>query len=350
MSVFCYNCIIKKLFINYYIMKKNIKDLSQSGVFTKIVLPIILVIILGLIAWLTFRSPGLSMDEVKEKTEAFINKELMLPGTKANISKIEDIYGLYKLEVDIGSDIVESYVTKDAKVFFPQAFMTEEMSQEGEVNGDQNNPPVNVNIPKSEKPQVELFVMSHCPYGTQIEKGILPVVAALGDKIDFELKFVDYAMHGEKELVEQINQYCIMEEEEDKFMPYLECFLEAGNSESCLASNNIDTKKLATCVKETDSEFKIMENFQNQANFKGSYPSFNIYAEDNLKYSVGGSPTLVINETEVQSGRSPQALLNTICAGFEEAPDECSVALSGDTPAPGFGSGVTSASAAAECN
>lgn len=331
-------------------MKKNIKDLSQSGIFVKIVLPAILVIILGVIAWFTFGNSGLSMDEVKEKTEAFINKELMMPGTKASIAKIEDIYGLYKLEVDIGSDIVESYITKDAKVFFPQAFMVEEMSGEGEDELDQSAPPVNVDIPKSEKPEVELFIMSHCPYGTQIEKGIIPVAKALGDKIDFEIKFVDYAMHGEVELEEQLSQYCISENQEDKFIPYLECFLLSGDSKSCLASSKIDTKKLASCVKETDSEFKVMENFNNKAGFKGSYPSFNVYAEDNLKYSVGGSPTLIINETEVQSVRSPQALLSTICSAFELAPEECASTLSSDVPSPGFGNGTTASSAAAECN
>lgn len=329
-------------------MKKNIKDLSQSGVFVKIVLPVILVIILGVIAWLTFGNSGLSMDEVKAKTEDFINKELMMPGTKASIAKIEDIYGLYKLEVDIGSDIVESYITKDAKVFFPQAFMVEEMGNEDEVA--QSAPPVNIDIPKNEKPKVELFIMSHCPYGTQIEKGIIPAAKALGDKIDFEIKFVDYAMHGEIELEEQLNQYCISEKQEDKFIPYLECFLLSGDSKSCLASNKIDTKKLSSCVKETDSEFKVMENFKNKVGFSGPYPSFNVHAEDNLKYSVGGSPSLIINETEVQSIRSPQELLNTICLAFEDAPEECSLALSNDVPSPGFGAGTAANSNAAECN
>jgi len=49
--------------------------------------------------------------------------------------------------------------------------------------------------------------MSYCPYGTQIEKGILPVINALGNKIKFSLKFVDYAMHGKKEIDENSRQY-----------------------------------------------------------------------------------------------------------------------------------------------
>lgn len=54
--------------------------------------------------------------------------------------------------------------------------------------------------------------MSHCPYGLQMEKGIIPVVETLGDSIDFQVKFCDYAMHGQTELDEQVLQYCIMKE------------------------------------------------------------------------------------------------------------------------------------------
>ncbi len=47
--------------------------------------------------------------------------------------------------------------------------------------------------------------MSYCPYGTQAEKGILPVVALLGDKIDFKLRTVHYVLHGDKEDLENKN-------------------------------------------------------------------------------------------------------------------------------------------------
>ena len=59
----------------------------------------------------------------------------------------------------------------------------------------------------AETVSVELFVMSHCPYGVQMEKGILPVLKLLDTRIDFSLKFVDYAMHGKTELDEQTRQY-----------------------------------------------------------------------------------------------------------------------------------------------
>jgi len=99
--------------------------------------------------------------------------------------------------------------------------------------------------------------MSYCPYGTQIEKGIIPVVKTLGDKIDFQLKYVNYAMHGEKEIKEQLNQYCIEKEySKDDLLSYLECFLEDSDGEGCLVNYDVQP-----CVESTDSEFGIMRDF-----------------------------------------------------------------------------------------
>jgi len=198
-------------------------------------------------------------------------------------------------------------------------------------------------LEKQEIPKVELFVMSHCPFGTQIEKGILPVVEALGDKIDFELKFCDYAMHGETELKEELTQYCIQEEQNDKFIDYLTCFLGEGDSASCLTETEIDIDVLGTCVDATDAEYKVMENFADKTTWKGNFPTFNIFKEEVDKYSVGGSPTFVLNEVNVPTGRSAAALLDAICQGFSEKPDECNTELSTANPTPGFGFDETAA-------
>ena len=98
------------------------------------------------------------------------------------------------------------------------------LTKDGVLAGSLNNiepvsstvAPTQENLPKSDKPVVELFVMSYCPYGTQAEKGILPVLALLGDKIDFKLRMVHYILHGEPEDLENKRQLCIREEEFDK--------------------------------------------------------------------------------------------------------------------------------------
>lgn len=337
-------------------MKKHLKRLAQSKTMTKVVLPIILVIILAIIGYTTLKKPtakNLNVDEAKNTAETFINKFLMSGGNKATVKDITEEYGLYKLKIDIVSDVVESYITKDGKLFFPQALNIEEMnSQQANSTPQASTAVAPADLPKTDKPKVELFVMSQCPYGTQIEKGILPVVDLLGKKMDFQIKFVDYAMHGEVELKEQMNQYCINTTQPDKYYDYLKCFLVDGQTDSCLASTGINTSKIASCVKTTDAKYKITDNFKNKVGYQGSYPGFDIYKDDNTKYGVGGSPTLVINGKTVQSGRDPQTLLTTICAAFNNQPEECKTTLSSDTPNPGFGTGSSAngGSAAAACN
>lgn len=336
-------------------MKKTIKGFCEKHNLSSKILPTILVLALVAIAYISFAKPSMknvNENEAKTIAENFINAYLMEPGSKASILNIVEEYGLYKLDIDIVNGTVESYLTKDGKLFFPQALNIEEIAGDGsETDNSANTGAVSkteVSV-KTDKPEVELFVMSHCPFGTQIEKGILPVVEALGDNIDFKIKFNTYAMHGEKELVEQINQHCIMTEQEDLYNDYLRCFLVAGDSASCLASAKIDQKALGACFDKTDKEYKIMDNFNNKVGYQGSYPSFNISKEDNEKYGVGGSPTLVINGETISSNRDAASLLYTICSAFVTEPDACFETLSNATPAPGFGTATTNNAAAAAC-
>jgi len=178
---------------------------------------------------------------------------------------------------------------------------------------------------KKDIPEVEVFVMSHCPYGTQIEKGILPVVETLGDSIDFELKFVNYAMHPTQgEVEEQLNQYCIQRDYEDKFMVYLTKFLEKGSSADAFAQIGITQEDISACVKETDEKFDVIKNLEDEASWmNGRFPKFMIHNDENLAYGVQGSPSLIINGVEAQAGRDAQSLLNAICSAFTNAPAEC---------------------------
>lgn len=313
------------------------------------VLLVVIAVILGIALY--GKKGNLKPEEARVKVENFVNTYLMSGGAKVAVSNVTESYGLYKMTINIGSEqTVDSYVSKDGKLFFPQALdIVKTMGDAGGNLESGSQTEIPTNIPKTSKPEVELFVMTHCPYGTQMEKGILPAITALGKNVDFEIKFNDYAMHGEKELDESLKQYCIQKEQESKYTEYLTCFLKSSDTASCLASTKIDTKKMDSCVAKTDKEYKVKENFKNNVDFKGSYPSFNVYKEDNAKYNVGGSPTLVINGTEVSTARDSASLLKTICSAFEEAPEECNTVLSSASPAAGFGEGTTGSGSAASC-
>ncbi len=297
----------------------------------------------------------LSAEENKSKIEAFINENLMPQGSQVTIKEFVEEGDLYKVVVDIGSgqEPINSYLTKDGKKFFPQVIDIEEMEKqkrEAEKKAKAEKEKEVLEMEKNDKPVVELFVMSHCPYGTQVEKGILPVLKTLGDKIDFELKFCTYSMHGEKELQEELRQYCIQKEEQGKLENYLNCFLEADESDKCVAEIGINSSKLASCVATTDKEYKVMESFNNKDTWlNGKFPIFDVYKEDNEKYAIAGSPGLVVNGKKVQSGRDSKSLLEIICSGFSEQPEECKAELSSAAPSPGFGLGEAGGNDSGSC-
>jgi hypothetical protein len=187
-----------------------------------------------------------------------------------------------------------------------------------------------------------------------MEKGMIPVVKQLGDTIDFNLKFVNYAMHGEKEVKEQLNQYCIEKDQNEKFLPYLTCFLgtDGGDTagETCLAETKIDQAALTSCTEETDAEFSIMANLEDKEGWlNGRFPKFMTHNDENVQYGVQGSPSLVINGAKVNSGRDAASILNLVCSSFETQPEECTAELSAEAPASGFGWEGSGANTDASC-
>lgn len=280
----------------------------------------------------------LSAEEARKVAGDFINN-IMLSNSadKAEIKDFQEESGLYKVTLSLGGKEYKSYVTKDGKTFFEIGYdIADETKKAGE---EKKTEPATVSK-KSDKPAVELFVMSHCPYGLQIEKGIVPAVEALGDKIDFKLKFCDYAMHGEKELNEELRQSCIQEKEGSKLLSYLKCFWQAGDAAKCLKEVKINEGEINKCITETDKTYKVMEGFNDKSTWQGDYPSFAVFKEDNTKYGVGGSPTLIINGEEAQSARDSASLLSAICSAFNQAPEECKKELSSSSPSAGFGEGT----------
>jgi hypothetical protein len=302
----------------------------------------------------------LKPDEAKAKVTDYINNQLLAGASyKATVNSISEVDGLYKVAISVNNQNVDTYMTRDASLFFPQAIEMAAKSDSDKTASTSNSSETASTVKevskKTDKPVVELFVMSQCPYGTQIEKGILPVVKALGKKIDFTIKFCDYSMHGQNELNEEMRQYCIQKNEPNNYQAYLECYLSSegqpADAATCVKSVKINSSKLSSCVSSTDKNYKITAGYNDKTTWlNGTYPQFSIFKIDNDKYSVQGSPTLVINGETATSDRDSKSLLKTICSAFTTAPEECQSELSSDKPSAGFGSGTSSNSSSASCN
>ncbi len=278
-------------------------------------------------------SPSLTGNVISESSASgklvdFLNGKV---GGGVTLISTEDLGSIYEVTVSYQNQKIPVYISGDGKYFIQGATP---LSTTTDFTAD--TPQTPTDSPKTDKPKVELFVMTHCPYGTQAEKGILPVYNLLGSSIDAKIRFVHYFIHGEKEETETYNQVCIREEQSSKFIPYLECFLEDSDSERCQNKVGIDRAKLASCL----SSGKAKEYYQADSELSN-------------QYGVQGSPTLIINGAEASSARNSQALLSTICSAFNTPDSKCSQTLSTANPSAGFGYAASTpssdAAAAAQC-
>lgn len=324
---------------------RNVKNKDYTWQITSVVL-LALLVVASIFAFSGLNRDGVDVscnEDVGKDTQSFLMSEFQLPELILKETIEEKNLCLHKFEIQ-GTDI-DIYTSYDGDILFIPGL--EPIKKSTYDNGESETQ----ELQKSEKPVVELFVMSHCPYGTQAEKGILPVVDLLGDAIDFELKFVNYVMRNSVEINEQLLQYCIQKESKEKLKEYLYCFLEDGESESCVKEIDISKDSLDSCILSTDEKYKITEMYNDKSTWLSDrYPLFLIHDQENKEYGVQGSPTLVINGSVVNSARSPQALLDSICNAFEDKPSECDQTLSTNNPSAGFGfEGVSTTSSDATC-
>ena len=277
----------------------------------------------------------LGPEEAKATAEKFINENLLPANIKATVKNVVDEGDVYNINLDVGGQDYTSYMSKDGSKFFQSginmATFAKENNTQAAAQTDNTQAAAAANVPKSDKPKVELFVMTYCPYGLQAEKGILPAFAALGNKIDAKIRFVHYFMHGDQEEQETYNQVCIRDEQAAKYDSYLNCFVIENDSAKCVTQAGVDGAKLKSCVAAKAKDiYKADSALSNQ-------------------YGVGGSPTLVINGVQSSAGRDAASYLAGICAAFNNAPAECSKQLSSASPSSGFGAGSSAGASDASC-
>lgn len=318
------------------------------------------ILVILLLAGNAFHLTGgvISSQKAGENAINFLNS-YVVPNGGLTVDSVNENskLGIYVVNVSSNGKVVPVYLSKDGNyIDFGSGIININAyvkSLSSAIAASNSNTQAQ-EIPKSDKPVVELFVMSYCPYGTQAEKGILPVVNLLGDKIDFKVRFVDYSMHGQKEVDENVVQYCIQKEQPSKFISYLTYFLQTGDEKSSLTSAGINQAQLSSCILSTNTQFNVTKDADAMAALaaqgKGSYPPFNIDKTLNQQYGVQGSPTLVINGVQVTSARDPASFLDVICQAFSDGsvPTECGTQLSTTTPSSGFGSG-TGTSSGTQC-
>ena len=273
----------------------------------------------------------IAADAAADKAINFISDNLLTGGQIITLKSVEDEKQLYKITIEVGGQEFVSYVSKDGKLLFPSAIDIDEMPKAAQQQPSQQPSLSQVsNAPKKEKAEADLFVMTYCPFGTQAQNAMIPVMELLGDKADINIRFVNYIMQDKKEIDENTVQYCIQKGQRAKMIGYLKCFLESKNSKSCIEEIGVDKGKLDSCIIEADKQFNIEADYADKGSWgSGRYPRYRVDDELNDKYGVESSPTLIINGVKYSGSRSPEGFKQAICAGFDEPPKECDTVLSG---------------------
>jgi glutaredoxin len=234
---------------------------------------------------------------------------------------VENLGGLYLATIKYQNQDIPVYLTKDGNYY-----TTTLIPINSEVSSNQE-----VKIPKTEKPNVELYVMSFCPYGNEAEKTMQPVYDLLKDKVNWSVHFIVNvngdtvnSLHGPTEVTEDEREACVIKnygiETWFKFANYVNN--NCGSNGSCWQDAakvaNVDVNIINSCV--TSSGLVLMKAEAAASDAAG----------------VTGSPTLIINGVEsnaVYRYGNSEAYKGAICEAFKDVPTQCSIKLSSTSTA-----------------
>ncbi len=326
---------------------------EQNFFDTKTIIIAVLGIAVAGLLYLNYGTEGASLTGPKaaEMALSYVNTEMLQGQATAEIEgEVQKVSGVYMFNISLNGDSFPSYVSKDGKLFFPQGYeMVIATTSEGDTNVEGKEPATCEEVTKTDSPQLEAFVVSYCPYGLQMQRVLTEIINKIPElakdiKIRYMGEVVDgkiTSMHGDQEAQENLRQICLREEQPTKFNTYLTCFIQKGEADKCLATAQIDTSNLTSCM--TDPA-------------KGLAYAQADFAEQNT-LGVTGSPSLFLGGVKQSEfnfgGRTAQAVKDLVCCGFSEAIGACQTELSSEQAASSFSEtysgGTGAANSAAEC-
>lgn len=184
----------------------------------------------------------------------------------------------------------------------------------------------------SSGPQIDLFVMSQCPFGVQAENNFKEVLDNFKGKLTFNLYFIASktdsgfsSLHGQPEVNEDIRQVCAIKNFPDKYYAYILCRnknISDENWQSCATEAGIDTEVIDKCMTGVEGPQLLTENIKK--------------AEE---LGIGGSPTFLINNQYKMTGALPADSLKELVCKANTGLEGCGNTLTQNSAAPSGGCG-----------
>lgn len=182
------------------------------------------------------------------------------------------------------------------------------------------------------KPQIDFFVMSYCPYGNQAEEGIVGAYELMKDSAEFKPHYIYYenyggggpnycldednklcSMHGVVEVRQNVREQCVAEEYGmDAWFDFAiamnsEC--DSQNADTCYVAVaedlGYDVDYIATCEEENAIAFATED------------------AQLMTLFGASGSPAVYIDGVAYDGPRTATGYQAGLCAAYETAPSFC---------------------------
>jgi Thioredoxin len=279
-----------------------------------------------------FSGPGNSSGACGDKVLRYVNQNLVQQGTPASLVSVSEDRGVYAVKILYQSGNLTLYATKDCSLLFLNTYSMNESEIAAAGTGRNTGTSGQAAPVKTTRPTVDLYVMAFCPYGTQAEGVMKPVVDLLGSKADIRVRYITSisgttpdsirSLHGPSEAQEDLRQVCIQHDYPEKFWTYLSmfdksCYPQSGNvtvQDACQrnvsAQAGIDMTTIGACASGPEGLALLKTD-----------------EADSGKNQASGSPTLIINGVTYAGARTPEAYKQAICNSFVNAPAECNTTL-----------------------
>jgi hypothetical protein len=178
------------------------------------------------------------------------------------------------------------------------------------------------------KNDIQVFIMSDCPYGRQAIEALKPVIENFGDAITWDVHYIATqnddgtfsSLHGQYEVVEDIVQLCVKEYSPDELLDYL----------YCRSTNGVQGIDWHTCAKDSGISSIAIKTVEKCVNgSKGmELLSNDITIAESL--GVGGSPTWLANNRYQFGGIDSETVKTNLCK-YNSGLSGCDVVLNSST-------------------
>ncbi len=170
-----------------------------------------------------------------------------------------------------------------------------------------------------EKIDLELYVMSQCPFGVRAIDALLPVKQQLGDALNLKLEYIVSenpdgsfkSLHGENEVQGNLSQLCAAKVAPDKYLNFIACQNKdyrsiPNNVDQCAQTAGIDGAAVKACMQGADGKALLKASM-----------------ERSKQRQATGSPTIIVAGERYNGGRSTTSFLRAVCGKMQNPAEPC---------------------------